>query len=322
VTYFRCHFKLGVAGINACVTAALVVTRLASPSWSSTVAWRCAFLLMEKGQIDLKQLNRLVSWKVFLPCNLWKCIRTDIRHIPGRPHHSLAQLGRISSEEFRIRGGLVQTKVMQNVQKIIYGPELSIDNCRHLGNTNHYRVGGQIDDVTYPCIEFSDIKWSNTESDVKSMSDRLQGGADLSVLRPKTDLRTDEYNYAEKVYQHLLVFNLNNTSYFVNQNPSSPLKDRMEDDPTYSDGITYLSRNIPYLKTCSLIQDEEKKAACYKGNDCGLPDNWLFDGYLDIAIRAGSYSRNQCGATEPLTNIFGPASLPSEAKLFSPWAGV
>lgn len=154
------------------------------------------------------------------------------------------------------------------------------------------------------------------------MSDRLQGGADLSVLRPKTDLRSDEYNYAEKVYQHVLVFNLNNTSYFVSQDASSPLQDRMEDDPTYSDGITYLSRNIPCLKTCSLIQDEKKKAACYKGNDCGLPDNWLFDGYLDIAIRAGSYSRNLCGATELLTNIFGPASLPSEAKLFSPWAGV
>jgi hypothetical protein len=34
---------------------------------------------MEKGQIDLKQLNRLVSWKVFLPCNLWKCIRSLFR---------------------------------------------------------------------------------------------------------------------------------------------------------------------------------------------------------------------------------------------------
>jgi hypothetical protein len=59
------HITIGP--INTIITSALVVIRIVTNSWSSIVAWRSAFLLMEKGNVDLRQLNFMVSWKLFRP---------------------------------------------------------------------------------------------------------------------------------------------------------------------------------------------------------------------------------------------------------------
>lgn len=61
------HTWLSVSGINACLTASLVAVRVTASSWSSIVAWRFVFLLIEKGGIDLRQLNSMISWKLLLP---------------------------------------------------------------------------------------------------------------------------------------------------------------------------------------------------------------------------------------------------------------
>lgn len=53
--------------IKAYITAALVLVRVATSSLSGTIAWRCVFLLLEKCDIDLQQLNSIVSWKLFRP---------------------------------------------------------------------------------------------------------------------------------------------------------------------------------------------------------------------------------------------------------------
>jgi hypothetical protein len=61
---------LSVSSITSIISGALTVLRLPITSWSSTVAWRCAFLLMEKGDIDLRQINSMVSWKLLRPAEV------------------------------------------------------------------------------------------------------------------------------------------------------------------------------------------------------------------------------------------------------------
>jgi hypothetical protein len=56
--------------INTLISSVLVIIRITIASWSSTVAWRSAFLLMERGNIDLCQVNTMVSWKILQARNL------------------------------------------------------------------------------------------------------------------------------------------------------------------------------------------------------------------------------------------------------------
>jgi hypothetical protein len=53
--------------ITSIVTAALVAVRIITTSWSGLVAWRCVFLLMEKGDIDIQQLNWTISHNCLVP---------------------------------------------------------------------------------------------------------------------------------------------------------------------------------------------------------------------------------------------------------------
>lgn len=61
------HARITIGTVNTIIKSALVVVRIVTTSWTSTVAWRSAFLLMEKGNVDLRQLNFTVSWKLFRP---------------------------------------------------------------------------------------------------------------------------------------------------------------------------------------------------------------------------------------------------------------
>jgi hypothetical protein len=74
-------FQFAPGNINAIVTAVLVLVRVITTSWSSTVAWRSAFLLMEKGEIDLRQLNTMVSWGLFQPVKMIEWINVTRRNI-------------------------------------------------------------------------------------------------------------------------------------------------------------------------------------------------------------------------------------------------
>jgi hypothetical protein len=86
---------LRVADINTCMAMALVFIRVTTASWTGTVAWN-VFLLMEKGDIDLQQLNSLVSWKLFRPSKLseWMynlsqgltCSESPVRQYSRRQH--------------------------------------------------------------------------------------------------------------------------------------------------------------------------------------------------------------------------------------------
>ncbi|KAI5800464.1 hypothetical protein FPQ18DRAFT_301090 [Pyronema domesticum] len=68
---------LRTSDILTIITAVLVVIRTVTASWSSLVAWRCVFLLMEKGDIDIRQANWTVSWKLLRPISFgwsgWFC---------------------------------------------------------------------------------------------------------------------------------------------------------------------------------------------------------------------------------------------------------
>lgn len=55
---------LKIGNINSIFTAVLVVVRVVTASWSTTVAWRSVILLMEKGILDLRRLNSTISWKM------------------------------------------------------------------------------------------------------------------------------------------------------------------------------------------------------------------------------------------------------------------
>lgn len=82
---------LNVSDITTIISAVLTVIRLPITSWSGTVAWRCGFLLMEKGNIDLRQLNWMVSWKMPRPAEFTAPIRripkcSPKRH-PTKSHH-------------------------------------------------------------------------------------------------------------------------------------------------------------------------------------------------------------------------------------------
>jgi hypothetical protein len=61
------YTSLGVGAINTYMTILLVIVRIITTSWSATVAWRSVFYLMEKGNIDIRQLNWRVSWKIGRP---------------------------------------------------------------------------------------------------------------------------------------------------------------------------------------------------------------------------------------------------------------
>jgi hypothetical protein len=53
--------------ITTMVSAAVVVVRIASASWATISAWRCAFIILEHGGVMLQNFNRIVSWKLYWP---------------------------------------------------------------------------------------------------------------------------------------------------------------------------------------------------------------------------------------------------------------
>lgn len=71
--------KFSPGDINSAITTAQVFVRIVTSCWPSMVAWQCVFLLMEKGDIDLGQLNSLVSWKSFRPAMLMEWTYTLTR---------------------------------------------------------------------------------------------------------------------------------------------------------------------------------------------------------------------------------------------------
>ncbi|KAF8245488.1 hypothetical protein K440DRAFT_634182 [Wilcoxina mikolae CBS 423.85] len=56
-----------VGDISAAIAAGLVLVRMTATSWSSMVAWRCVYMLLEKDTLDLRQLNSMISWKLPRP---------------------------------------------------------------------------------------------------------------------------------------------------------------------------------------------------------------------------------------------------------------
>jgi hypothetical protein len=219
--------RLSVSDITTVISAVLTVIRLPITSWSGTVAWRSGLLLMEKGNIDLRQLNWMVSWKMPRPAEFtapirrisqmltkktsdekppqpdgtrmgyydysvaiilvlmwpaalggpllsgavdWKPITelaldtsaSAISQGSSDPNSALnaweAYLG--SENGFQARGNMV-TQAFEYASMIAFANDpLKLSNCRNINKSGNYSAGGQIDGVTYSCIEIGEIKWN------------------------------------------------------------------------------------------------------------------------------------------------------------------
>jgi len=56
---------LQTSDVATAIAAGLVLVRITTASWSSMVAWRCVYILLEKDRLDLRQLNTIISWKIY-----------------------------------------------------------------------------------------------------------------------------------------------------------------------------------------------------------------------------------------------------------------
>jgi hypothetical protein len=85
--------RLTVGKLTGIITVVLVLIRITTTSWSGVVAWRSTFALMEKDNIDLQQLNTLVTWKIFRPVVSMAHARNFFRISPDKSlqHHESTQ---------------------------------------------------------------------------------------------------------------------------------------------------------------------------------------------------------------------------------------
>ena len=56
--------------ITSLISGALVAVRLVTSAWAGIASWKCAFIMLEKSSLDLKQFNRMVSARVPWPLNI------------------------------------------------------------------------------------------------------------------------------------------------------------------------------------------------------------------------------------------------------------
>ncbi|KAF8252044.1 hypothetical protein K440DRAFT_658311 [Wilcoxina mikolae CBS 423.85] len=59
--------SLRASDVTTTISAAVVVVRLITTAWTTTVAWRCAFILLEIDGVTLLQFHRVVSWRILWP---------------------------------------------------------------------------------------------------------------------------------------------------------------------------------------------------------------------------------------------------------------
>ena len=52
--------------ITTAVSGGVAIVRTFAAMWSTSVVWRCLFILMEKGSISLEQINYLLTWQIHL----------------------------------------------------------------------------------------------------------------------------------------------------------------------------------------------------------------------------------------------------------------
>jgi len=58
------RYRLRVSEVTTILSAALVVVRICVSSWTAVTVWRCAFILMEEGHINLPQLNNMIDFRI------------------------------------------------------------------------------------------------------------------------------------------------------------------------------------------------------------------------------------------------------------------
>lgn len=59
--------SLEASDVTTAISTAVVIIRLITTAWTTTVAWRCAFILLETDGVTLLQFNRVVSWRILWP---------------------------------------------------------------------------------------------------------------------------------------------------------------------------------------------------------------------------------------------------------------
>ena len=50
--------------ITTAISSGISILRIFTTMWTTSTAWRCAFILMENGGISLEQINRLLTWQI------------------------------------------------------------------------------------------------------------------------------------------------------------------------------------------------------------------------------------------------------------------
>jgi len=55
--------------ITTAISSGISILRIFTTMWTTSTAWRCAFILMENGGISLEQINRLLTWQIHFNSN-------------------------------------------------------------------------------------------------------------------------------------------------------------------------------------------------------------------------------------------------------------
>lgn len=55
-------YRLRVSEVTTVISTAMVAVKILATSWATASIWRCAFILLEKGGLELNRLSRLMSW--------------------------------------------------------------------------------------------------------------------------------------------------------------------------------------------------------------------------------------------------------------------
>jgi hypothetical protein len=96
---------LRTSDVGSIITAALVVIRVITSSWSGLVVWRSIYLLMEKSDIDIRQINWMVTWKLLRPSTLGSALSTSHKNktsSSSRTEHKHAKIYHIYVAEILI----------------------------------------------------------------------------------------------------------------------------------------------------------------------------------------------------------------------------
>lgn len=208
--------------ITTAVSAALVVVRVVTGSWTAITAWRCVYILLEKDSLSLGQLNFMVAYKI--PSKIsggysWLVVVILLLLLPAQFAAPLAsgavgwQNVQVLLENHNVTSAAVEfpngtlpnwwwnsyfanqpTRSNMVIMALRKSFELFLDEeqpkttgCRRLVKSD-LSVGSTVSDTPIPCLVVHSIKWDTTPPS-KDLTDLLSSPSN-SVLHEENPSST------------------------------------------------------------------------------------------------------------------------------------